>query len=250
MPDTAPGAPSGGAASGATGDDGGSGDGGGPGDGSGPGDGGPAHEAGGPARHGGRRVGRWLVVAAVVLVAGAAWWLAGSGGECEPPAGVRPGLCVTPAAERPMAPTTALPVLGNQSQTLSIDQFDGDVVVINFWGSWCVPCRTEQPDLNEVASAYADDGVSFVGVDVNEVSETNGLRHEESLEIPYPSMWDPDFSYAGDFEVAGPRVMPSTVVVDRQGRVAVAIHGATTDTELSALLDEVLAGSAAGSAPA
>lgn len=238
MPDTAPGAPSGGAASGATGDDAGPG----------PDADGTVSEAG--RGGGGLHVGRWLVVVAVVLVAGAAWWLARGGGECEPPAGVRPGLCVTPAAERPVAPTTALPVLGNQAETLSIDEFDGDVVVVNFWGSWCVPCRTEQPDLNEVAVAYADDGVSFVGVDVNEVSETNGLRHEESLEIPYPSMWDPDFTYAGDFEVAGPRVMPSTVVVDRRGRVAVAIHGATTDTELSALLDEVLAGSAAAAAPA
>lgn len=187
---------------------------------------------------------KWLVMGAVVVVAGVWYVASGDDAGCDPLADVRAGLCVTPPDQRPDAPVTALPILGDGSRTLSIDEFGDDVVVVNFWGSWCVPCRTEQPDLNEVAHTYADRGVSFVGVDVNEVSETNGLRHEESLEIPYPSMWDPDFSYAGEFEVAGPRVMPSTVIIDRQDRVAVAIHGATDSAELSSLLDAVLAASA------
>lgn len=187
---------------------------------------------------------RWALVAGVVVLAVVAWLASSDDAACEAIPGVRAGLCVTPAAERPVAPNSALPVLGDRDRTLSVDDVGDGVRVVNFWGSWCVPCRTEQPELNDVATAYADRGVAFLGVDVNEASETNGLRHEEALEIPYPSLWDPEYAYAGDFGVGGPRVMPTTVVLDEQGRVAVSIPGATTEVELSALLDEVLAGSA------
>ena len=156
-----------------------------------------------------------------------------------------PGRCIVAPEDRSVAPTTALPVLGDQSTQLSLTDFAGDVVVVNFWGSWCAPCRDEQPDLNAVYAAYADRGVSFLGVDVAESSETNGLAHEAEFSIPYPSLWDPPLSYAADFEVMRPQAIPATVLVDGQGRVAANFFGLTTTSELSALLDMLLAEAAA-----
>lgn len=190
----------------------------------------------------GSPVARVLAVVVVVAAAIGGWTFATSGDDgCERVAGVRPGLCIVAVDERPVAPTSPLPVLGDQATDLSLSEFAGDVVVVNFWGSWCAPCREEQPDLNDVAVAYRDRGVSFLGVDVAEISETNGVAHEEEFAIPYPSLWDPSFSYAADFEVIGPQGMPATVLVDRQGRVAASFFGQTTTAEVSALLDELLA---------
>ena len=172
----------------------------------------------------GTPLGRWLLGVVVVVVAVGTWGVTRSDDDgCAPVPGVRPGLCIVAPEDRPAAPTTALPVLGDQDRELSLDAFAGDVVVVNFWGSWCAPCRVEQPDLNEVAEAYRDQGVSFLGVDVAEISETNGIAHEEEFDIPYPSLWDPAFSYAADFEVIGPQGMPATVLVDRDGLVAASV---------------------------
>ena len=190
----------------------------------------------------GTPLGRWLLGVVVVVVAVGTWGATRSDDDgCAPVPGVRPGLCIVAPEDRPAAPTTALPVLGDQDRELSLDAFAGDVVVVNFWGSWCAPCRVEQPDLNEVAEAYRDQGVSFLGVDVAEISETNGIAHEEEFDIPYPSLWDPAFSYAADFEVIGPQGMPATVLVDRDGLVAASFFGQTTKAEVSALLDVLLA---------
>lgn len=194
------------------------------------------------------RVVRWVAaVLAVGVVAVVAVVLAARGGQtCVAPEGmVMPGRCIVAADDRPPAPTTSLPVLGDQSTQLSVEAFSGDIVVVNFWGSWCAPCRTEQPDLNLVAAQYRDQGVSFLGVDVNEFSETNGLAHEAEFAIPYPSLWDPALDYAADFEVIGPQGMPATVIVDRDGRVAASFYGGTNEAEMSALLDMVVAESSA-----
>ncbi len=187
---------------------------------------------------------RWVVAVLAVGAAVVAVFTVASRGDaaCVAPDGlVMPGRCIIEADQRPPAPTTSLPVLGDQATQLSVQAYDGDVVVVNFWGSWCAPCRTEQPDLNEVAAAFAERGVSFLGVDVNEFSETNGLAHEAEFAIPYPSLWDPALDYAADFEVIGPQGMPATVIVDRQGRVASSFYGGTDEAELSALLELVLA---------
>lgn len=188
------------------------------------------------------------IAGVIVLVAGAAVAIGLLGEDdisCSQPPGVTaPGRCIVAVEDRPAAPSTSLPVLGDLSTQLSVQEFTGDVVVVNFWGSWCVPCRLEQPEFNRVHATYRDQGVSFLGVDVAESSQTNGLAHEEEFSIPYPSLWDPPLDYAADFEVIGPQVLPATVIVDRQGRVAASIFGPTTEVELSAFLDKLLAESA------
>lgn len=171
-----------------------------------------------------------LAVVGVVIV--------GGGGE---PActqrlpGVRPGICLGEPASRPAAPTTEVAVLGGEGDTTGVPALVGDVVVMNFWASWCGPCRREQPALNDAAAELAPLGVTFLGVNVQDDSEANALAHEEEFAIPYPSLFDPSARYAASFAGVGPRTLPSTVLLDRQGRVAVSLFGETDFSEVVTL---------------
>lgn len=179
---------------------------------------------------------RWVGIGLVLAIAiGAVVVLTGGEATCtQRLPGVRQGVCLADPAERPDAPDVAVPVLGEDDE-LSLDAYAGDVVVLNFWASWCGPCRREQPELNEAAEALDDMGVSFLGVNVQDDSTANALAHESEFAIPYPSLEDPAAAFAARFSGIGPRTLPSTVLVDRDGRVAVSLFGETTYDEVVTL---------------
>lgn len=183
----------------------------------------------------------WLVVmgAGVVVVAMVVVG-SGSSGCAEDRPGVRPGVCPIPVGARVTAPELSLPLLEDERQELSLRDFRGDIVVVNFWASWCGPCRAEQPDLNAVRDRFAADGVEFLGVDVQESSRVTGMGHKDEFSIEYPSLWDPRTSFAAQFEGVNPQTLPATIIVDRRGRVAVGLVGETTELELTVLLSEML----------
>lgn len=149
---------------------------------------------------------------------------ANASADCEPLPGVRPGLCVTPEEERVAAPDAVAPVLGDASRELGIGDFAGEVVVLNFWASWCGPCRAEQPDLNVAHEQLDGEAVSFLGVAIQD-SVVNAAAHEREFSIPYPSIFDPANAYAAAYEGVGPRSIPTTIVIDQEGRVAARIFG-------------------------
>lgn len=179
---------------------------------------------------------RWVGIAVVLALAiGGVMLLTGGEPACTTRLpGVRARVCPAEPADRPAAPDASRPVLG-EDDTVSLDDFTGEVVVVNFWASWCGPCRREQPDLNRAAEDLADLGVAFLGVNVQDDSTANALAHESEFAIPYPSIEDPAAQYAGSFRGIGPRTMPSTVLVDRQGRVAVSLFGETDYDEVATL---------------
>lgn len=117
----------------------------------------------------------------------------------------------------------------------------GDVLVVNVWYASCAPCREEAPDLKAVAEEYAGKGVSFIGVNVRDEAGP-AQAFEQTFGVPYPSLADPDSSvlYALRGQVA-PNAVPSTVVLDREGRPAARISGAIDPSTLRAMLDRVLA---------
>jgi len=112
----------------------------------------------------------------------------------------------------------------------------GSVLVVNFWASWCVPCREEQPELNKVAAAYRGRGVALVGVDVND-DPGSARAYTREFAIPYPSLVDPRGELAARLGVPG---LPTTLILDRDGVAAAKLVGKTTQASLSARLDRLL----------
>lgn len=127
--------------------------------------------------------------------------------------------------------------------TVSSDQFDGEVYVVNFWYASCPPCRVEAPDLAAVSADYDD--VPFLGVNTYDAADVAKL-FETKFGIPYDSVLDAgsasvQLAFAGSGEYA-PNAVPTTLVVDREGRVAARISGVLEDRSiLSGMIDRVLA---------
>ena len=138
---------------------------------------------------------------------------------------------------RPLAPDfTATSLTGS---TINLSSYRGKTVVLNFWGSWCVPCRSEAATLAVTAEQFQPDGVSFLGIDVRDSTAT-GLAFTQSHDIGYPSVSDPDDLITLDFTSVVPIVgTPTTLVIDRTGHIAGAIFDEATYPELTTMLDDV-----------
>lgn len=142
-------------------------------------------------------------------------------------------------ADRVVAPEVAGQTL--QEEELSLADFEGDVVVVNVWGSWCAPCREEAPSLQEVSQETRDDGVQFVGLNTRDAA-AQALAFERRFGITYPSLVDADGQLQLEFrDSLPPTAIPSTLIIDRQGRVAARILGATSYTQLSDLVADIAA---------
>jgi thiol-disulfide isomerase/thioredoxin len=136
---------------------------------------------------------------------------------------------VISAAQRPRAPGLSGSTLtGGHLNTASLR---GHVVVLNFWGAWCAPCRAEAPTLNRVAGDTSFLGVRFVGIDIRE-DPAAGLVFERSFHITYPSISDPDNLLAVRFGSHAPLATPTTYIVDPDGRIAWAWFGRTSYEQL------------------
>ncbi|MGK2876610.1 MAG: TlpA family protein disulfide reductase [Nocardioides sp.] len=133
-----------------------------------------------------------------------------------------------------------------QARMLSGDRFDsgdlaGQVAVYNVWGSWCVPCVTEAPELVEVAEEFTGQ-VQFVGINVRD-NDAAARAFERDHDVPYDSVVSSDSSQAilafqGALAAAA---VPTTLVVDAEGRVAARAVGPVTASTLRALIEPVLA---------
>jgi thiol-disulfide isomerase/thioredoxin len=124
---------------------------------------------------------------------------------------------------------------------LSLAEFKGKVIVLNFWASWCPPCRAEAPALQAVSSATASLGVQFVGVDIRENGPDDGANFVATKGIDYPSFADPAARIALAFRGTGipPETPPSTLVIDRSGRIAARGLGEMRVDQLTSLVEDV-----------
>jgi thiol-disulfide isomerase/thioredoxin len=150
-------------------------------------------------------------------------------------------VTVFPEAERPAAPDFSGPLLGGDgTYTLADDR--GSVVVLNVWGSWCAPCRKEAPALQRLSDELAADGVRFVGVNTRDRSEEPALAFVSEFGVGYPNVYDPTGSALLAFrDTLPPAAIPSTLVVDRQGRMAARVVGVVDETVLADVLADLVA---------
>jgi peroxiredoxin len=139
--------------------------------------------------------------------------------------------------KRPPAGSMSGELLDGTRYDLSQDR--GKVVVVNFWGSWCPPCRAEAVDLEQTYQATRDLGVAFVGVNSRDGRDA-AKAFERGRGVTYPSVFDPSSAVALTFDVTQVTT-PSTLILDREGRIAVALRRFTTAAELQPLVERVAA---------
>jgi thiol-disulfide isomerase/thioredoxin len=127
--------------------------------------------------------------------------------------------------------------------TVSSDDYRGDVLVVNFWYAGCPPCRLEASDLEALAQRFAADGVNFLGVNIYDQAPT-ALSFAKEFGVTYPSILDVNdgsvrLAFAGQ---VAPNAVPTTLVLDQQGRVAARISGLLTEPSvLRSMVTDVLA---------
>lgn len=169
---------------------------------------------------------RWvialLVLAAVLVGCSTGDDAVAQGGTFEFVApGGKTDIFYDPPESRGRPGDLAGPSLMDPAKTVSLNDFDGQVVVVNIWGQWCGPCRSEITELQQVYDATHRDGVAFLGIDVRDNNRDAARDFVVDRKVSYPSIYDPAMrtmiAFGGKFPTT---VIPSTVVLDRQHRVA------------------------------
>ena len=146
------------------------------------------------------------------------------------------GVTIVPAEERQQS----IVVAGQTADgtELSTAQHAGDIVVVNAWASWCPPCIEELPLLAAAAETYADEGVTFVGL--NSMDDPIAAASLLGSSV-YRSIDDRDGAILATIPGVPPRSLPSTVILDRQGRIAVRVIGPVKPGQLESAIDALLA---------
>lgn len=147
------------------------------------------------------------------------------------------GTTVFSAGGRPVAPDVTGITLTGSKFRLSADR--GAVVVMNFWGSWCTPCREEAPALAALARRFPPSVARFIGVDIRDDPDSaEGFMR--TFRVGYPSLNDPNDEVALDFSgTVPPAGIPTTLVIDRSGRIAARVVGAVSYDGLATLITQV-----------
>ncbi|QDQ96511.1 TlpA family protein disulfide reductase [Tomitella fengzijianii] len=125
--------------------------------------------------------------------------------------------------------------------TVGVDDYAGEVVVLNVWGQWCGPCRAEVPALESVFEATRDQGVQFLGIDVRDYNKGKAQHFFRTYDVSYPSIYDPPMRTLGALGNFPANVVPSTLVLDREHRVAAVFLKALTEEELQPVVERIAA---------
>lgn len=175
-----------------------------------------------------------LAVAALFVLAGCG---GASGSGAGGTAGGLSALVEVKPADRKPAPAVSGDLLDGTGR-FELSTVRGQVLVVNFWASWCSPCRAEAADLEKVYQATKAKRVSFLGVNIQD-GRDKAIAFERGR-VSYPSIFDPAGRTALDWDVP-PNTIPATIVIDREGRVAVVIRTAVTKANLQPIVERVAA---------
>ncbi|GAA2952046.1 MULTISPECIES: TlpA disulfide reductase family protein [Streptomycetaceae] len=151
------------------------------------------------------------------------------------------GISTVAKGERTDAPKLAGPTV--DGKTLDVADYKGKVVVLNVWGSWCGPCRAEAKHFAKVSEETKDQGVQFVGINTRDPQKAAAFNFEQDFGITYPSLYDPTGKLLLRFPkgTLNLQTVPSTVVIDRDGKVAARTLAALDATKLREMIDPLIA---------
>ncbi|MGL6278917.1 MAG: TlpA family protein disulfide reductase [Gaiella sp.] len=155
-----------------------------------------------------QRIGQAIALAGVVALLGLLVWKVAVGDE----GGAADRLA---AGETVAAPDFTLERLDGDGGTLTLSELKGKAVVVNFWASWCIPCKDEAPVLQETWKRYRDQGLVVLGVDAQDFRE-DARRFVKRFGLTYPMVYDGKGSTLGKWGVTG---FPETFFVDRDGNL-------------------------------
>lgn len=184
----------------------------------------------------------------IAAVAAGASVLAGCGGE---ETGTSSGdtkfvqgtgkITKVPGGERQAAPDIS--GKGVDGERLELSDYKGKIVVLNVWGSWCAPCRAEAPNLAKVAKETEGEDVQFVGINTRDLDRANAKAFERNYGVEYPSFFDPSGKLILRFPKGSlsPQAIPSTLILDREGKIAVRALKELSEKELRSALDPLTA---------
>ncbi|AWK76796.1 protein disulfide reductase (plasmid) [Rhodococcus oxybenzonivorans] len=134
------------------------------------------------------------------------------------------------------------PDLMTEGQTRAVSDYTGQVVVINLWGQWCAPCRAEADDLERAYESTKNLGVQFLGIDVRDPQRDKAQDFVVDNKVSYPSIYDPPMrtltALGGNYPTS---VIPSTLVLDREHRVAAVFLRALLTEDLQPVIERVAA---------
>jgi thiol-disulfide isomerase/thioredoxin len=155
--------------------------------------------------------------------------------------GGKTDISYDPPQQRGTVGVISGPDLMTDGKTTAVSDFPGQVVVINMWGSWCAPCRTESPELEKVYLATKGLGVQFLGIDVRDTRDA-ARDFVIDAKVTYPSIFDPEIRTAIGLGRGYPTsVVPTTMVLDRQHRVAAVFLRALLAEDLQPVVARVAA---------
>lgn len=141
-------------------------------------------------------------------------------------------------SEREPAPTLEGPSLQDPDKLISSKEYAGRTIVINVWGSWCAPCRHEAPELVQADRELGED-VQFLGLNTRDLSEAPARAFVRNFGLEYPNIFDPDGTLLLGFGQLPPKAIPSTIVIDAQGRVAARVIGEVDKATLIGIVGDV-----------
>jgi len=150
------------------------------------------------------------------------------------------GITVVPADERVDAPELSGQTLSGEQ--VSLADYAGKTVLVNVWGSWCVPCREEVDDLVAARRQLPTGSVAFLGINIRD-DRAAAIAFEERNGVSWPSLYDPDSSLLLGFrDSLASAAVPTSYVIDADGRVAVRMLNKQTATTFIDVVTEVQGG--------
>ncbi|MFD8723371.1 TlpA family protein disulfide reductase [Streptomyces sp. NPDC059629] len=151
------------------------------------------------------------------------------------------GISTVKKGERAAAPDLSGKTVDGKQ--LDVADYKGKIVVVNVWGSWCAPCRAEAPNFEKVYQDLSAKGVQFVGINTRDTSVRNAVAFEKQQGVTYPSLYDPTGRMLLRFKkgTLNLQTVPSTLVFDREGKIAARSLSPLSEDRLREMIAPVLA---------